>query len=103
MIASKRNNKQLRNTFLIFHFRLTFSFVVFLGRTPPDAGLVLVQVKESEQPVFLPLQFGHVSAGLHGAYTPLHFRDTQRDMLSRIKLVSDKYLQLKGDKVTALT
>ncbi len=54
---------------------------MFPGGPPPDAGLVLVQVKESDQSFLLPLQFGHLSAGLHGAHTPLHYRRAQRDTL----------------------
>lgn len=58
----------------------TFGLVMLLGRPPADAGLVLVQVKEPDQSFLLALQLGHLSAGLHGAHTPLHFV-TQKDTL----------------------
>lgn len=51
------------------------------GGPPPDAGLVLVQVKESDQSFLLPLQFDHLSASLHGTHTPLHYRNAQGDTL----------------------
>ena len=56
---------------------LTFGLVVLPGGSPPDAGLVLVQVKESDQSFLLPLQLAHLSAGLHGAHAPLHCRRAQ--------------------------
>lgn len=60
---------------------LTFGLVIFPGWSPSDAGLVFVQVKESDQSFLLPLQFGHLSASLHGAHTPLHCRRSQGDTL----------------------
>lgn len=66
---------------------------MFLGRTPPDAGLVLIQVKESDQPFFLALQFSHLSACLHGTHTPLHYRRVQAETSSirrKVALTGDK-------------
>lgn len=54
---------------------------MFPGGPPSDAGLVLVQVKESDQSFLLPLQFGHLSATLHGAHAPLHYMRAQGDVL----------------------
>lgn len=56
---------------------------MFPGGPPPDAGLVLVQVKEADQSFLLPLHFGHLSAGLHGAHTPLHYRGARGVKLVR--------------------
>lgn len=56
---------------------LTFGTVMFPRGAPPDAGLVLIQVKESDESLLLSLQFGHLSASLHGAHTPLHCRRAQ--------------------------
>lgn len=68
---------------------LTFGLVVLLGRPPADAGLVLVQVKKTNQSFFLPFQFGHLCAGLHGTHTPLHFTGTQKHAL-----FGDRYMHL---------
>lgn len=46
---------------------------MLFGRSPPDAGLVLIQEEEPDQAFLLPLQFGHLGAGLHGAHTSLHY------------------------------
>lgn len=58
---------------------LTFGLVMFPWGPPPYAGLVLIQIKESDQSFLLPFQFGHLSASLHGAHAPLHCRRAQVD------------------------
>lgn len=65
---------------------LTFGPVMFPGGPPPDARLVLIQVKESKQSFLLPLQFGHLSTSLHGAHTPLHYRDWRHTLYIQIQV-----------------
>lgn len=72
--ATVNSNLFLMTCWHLKSWALTFGFVVFPRGSPANAGFVLIQVKESDQSLLLALQFGHLSASLHGAHTSLDCR-----------------------------
>lgn len=51
---------------------LTFGFFVFPGGPPANAGFVVIQEIEADQPLGAASQLHHLSASLHGAHASFH-------------------------------
>lgn len=59
--------------------KLTLGLFILARRSPADAGLVLVQIKEPHQSLGAAAKLHHLGPHLHGAHTFLHWRQDKKE------------------------